>query len=108
MAGNGAAIASVISEIIVNGYQLIYLRKIIRIPISWKAILQGIIASAVMGCSVFASMLLFKNSLLRCIVCSVIGGIIYIIVNMMMKNKMIEYGIGIVKNRLNKSNHDGV
>lgn len=105
---NGAAIASVISEIIVNGYQLIYLRKIIRIPISWKAIFQGIIASAVMGCGIFASMLLFKNSLLRCIVCSVTGGIIYLIVNIVMKNKMVEYGVDIVKNRLNKRNHNGV
>ena len=104
----GAAVASVISEIIVNGYQFIYIRKIISISIPWESIFQGMIASAVMGCSVFASMLLFKDSLLRCIVCSAIGGIIYIIVNMLMKNKMIEYGIGIVKNRLNKSNHNGV
>lgn len=105
---NGAAVASVISEIIVNGYQLIYLRRIISIPFSWKAIFQGIIASAVMGVIIFASMLLFKDSLLRCIVCSLIGGIVYIGVNMMMKNKMIEYGIGIVKNWLNKSNHNDI
>ena len=105
---NGAAVASVISEIIVNGYQLLYLRKVIHIPISWKAIIQGILASAVMGCSVFVSMLFMQDSLLRCIVCSLIGGTVYLIVNMMMKNKMIEYGIGIVKDRLNKINHNGV
>ena len=104
----GAAVASVISEIIANIYLLIYLRKIINIPISWKAIIQGVITSTVMGGSVFASMLLLNNSLLRCIICSLIGGAVYIIVNIMMKNNVIEYGIGFVKNRLNKSDHNGV
>ena len=105
---NGAAVASVISEIIANIYLLIYLRKIINIPFSWKAIIQGVITSTVMGGSVFASMLLLNNSLLRCIICSLIGGTVYLIVNIMLKNNVVEYGIGFVKNRLNKSNHNAV
>ena len=94
-----------ISEIIVNGYQIAYLRKIISIPIPWKSIFQGFISSVVMGCVICFSMLLIKDSLLRCIVCTLTGGIIYIIVNIIMKNKVIKYGLGIVKSRLNVSNN---
>lgn len=104
---NGAAVASVISEIIVNGYQFIYLRKIINILIPWKAFIQGIVASAIMGVGIYAFMLLLKDSLLRCILCSLIGGTIYIIMNRMMRNKMLEYGLGVIKPYLYNSIRKG-
>ena len=94
---NGAAVASVISEIIVNGYQLAYLRKVINIPISWKAIVQGIGTSVIMGAAIFVSMQMIENLLLRCIVCSLVGGMIYIFMNFIVHNQIIKYGLDIAK-----------
>ena len=100
---NGAAVASVISEIIVNGYQIAYLRKVINIPVSWKAILQGISTSAIMGAVIFVSMQLIENLLLRCIVCSVVGGMVYVLMNFIVHNQIVKYGWDIAKRHVFKN-----
>ncbi len=96
----GAAVASVISEIIVNGYQILYLRKIIHLPVSWKAISQGVIASAIMGVSIFFVMPLVEDLLFRCVACTLIGGCVYIVMNFIMHNHIVVYGANVVKKYL--------
>ncbi len=88
-AQNGAAIASVASEVIVNTYQFIKMKKIIAIPISAKALTQSVISSAVMGISLFFLSGLSLPLLAKVIICVVAGFGIYILVNFIMKNEFL-------------------
>lgn len=100
---NGAAVASVISEIIVNGYQLTYLRKVINIPISWKAIIQGVVTSVMMGVAIFILMHMIKDLLPRCILSLLIGGVVYIVINLITHNRIINCGLDTVKKKLSRN-----
>lgn len=89
MAQNGATIASVISELIVNGVQLYAMVKIIDIPISWEVITQSMVSSVIMGVCVIYIMKLSIPVIIKSII-AVIGGIcIYIIFNIIFKNQIM-------------------
>ena len=89
LAQNGAAIASVVSEVIVNTYQFLKMRKIIVIPISKKAISQSVISSLVMGISVYFLTKISMPLLLSVIICVASGLIIYLVLNYIMKNEFL-------------------
>ena len=89
MAQNGAAIASVASEVIVNAYQFYKMKKIIEIPISKKAIIQSVISSLIMGVCVYLLTKTAMPLLLSVIVCVASGLIVYIAINYMLKNEFL-------------------
>lgn len=89
LAQNGAAIASVVSEVIVNTYQLFKMKKIISIPISIKALVQAAISSTVMGISLLFLVKLPLPLTANVIICVICGLGIYIIVNFVMKNEFL-------------------
>lgn len=84
----GAALASVISEIIVNGYQLAKMKKIVEMHLAKKVIIQSIISTAGMGLTVYLVTLLELRSYLICAIAVGVGSFVYIVLNMAMKNKM--------------------
>ena len=102
LAQNGAAYASVASEILLNLYQFIMIRKLITIPISKKALFQSALSSAAMGLLVF---LLSKITLplILSVAISVAGGFaFYIIINLIMKNEFIIEALNTVKQKIKK------
>lgn len=100
---NGAAVASVISEITVNLYQFISVKKIVDIPFPKKAIWQSVISTAVMS----AAVLLFTSftnlpMLAECILAVGIGAVTYLAVNLIMKNQFLFDCIMKMKGKLSK------
>ena len=89
LAQNGAAIASVVSEVIVNAYQLFKMKKIITIPISFKALLQAVISSAVMGGCLLILSRISMPLIISTIICVIAGLGIYIVANFIMKNEFL-------------------
>lgn len=89
MAQNGAAIASVISELAVNGIQLFSICKVVRLPLPSKELTQDIISTGVMGMIVFAIKHLIVSPLPVVIICVMAGIISYAGANVIIKNEMI-------------------
>lgn len=89
IAQNGATIASVVSEFIVNGIQLYAIVKIINISISKKAITQSIVSSIIMAVCVIFIMQLSIPMIIKSIVAVIVGICIYIIFNIIFKNEIM-------------------
>lgn len=90
LAENGAAIASVISELIVNLYQFIVMRKIVVLPIDKKAVGQAVITSVLMGmvlCLVKIYLSLSGFMIVMILVC--IGCLVYIFLNYFIHNELL-------------------
>lgn len=102
MAQNGAAIASVISEVVVNGVQFVALSKIINIKIPWKSIYDGIITSLLMCVIVYVLMQLRMNYALQLLLCISVGGVFYCALNFVMKNEVIYMMLELLKGVRNK------
>lgn len=97
---NGAAIASIISEILVMSLLIYNSKKYFKLEISKHFIISLIIASLLMGLYVWIINITIILQLLGMIV-SVIGGIcIYCLSLLILKNDMITWGINIIKNKL--------
>ena len=97
---SGAAIASVASELIVNVYQFIKMRKIIHIPIPKKSIVQAVISSAVMGAVVFFASKLFSSLLLNVAAGVLLGFAVYIALNLIMKNEFLLSTISMLTSKI--------
>lgn len=86
---NGAAIASVFSELVTNAVQFIYIRKKIKFSVNFKAFVTALVSTGVMIlCVVLLSQLNVPNLVSLCI--EIAGGIIaYAGVNLAMRNTLI-------------------
>lgn len=87
--GTGAAIASVISELLVNGIQILAIKKIIHLSFSLKPITDALISSVVMVLFVLCVKASGFKEVLIVIVSVIVGVTIYAIVNILLKNEMI-------------------
>ena len=88
-AQNGAAMASVASELLLNGYLLFTMRKIVPIHINRTAILQALASTAVMAGCVVGIGQIQVGLLLSCILMVGCGGAAYILANYIMRNQML-------------------
>ena len=95
----GAAIASVISEISVNGIQLIAMIKILKLKIDYKNCLKSFVSTLVMGGGVVLSAMMVENSLVACVVGFLVGVVLYFVLNYVLKNEMLISVIKKVKER---------
>lgn len=86
---NGAIIASVFSELITNGIQFTYMFKKIRFGINKKALFTGLFSTTVMSICVIFLMRIGLSSALGIIVEISVGIIVYIIINIVMKNSLL-------------------
>ena len=106
MAQNGAAVASVVSELIVNGVQLYAMCRIIDMPFPKKSLFQGIITSLIMGLLVLILSLIRIHYVIQIPICIICGCVVYLLLNYVVKNEMLILMIGYLtkKHRL----HSGV
>ena len=87
-AGVGAAIASVVSETIVNGYQLIKMKKNVDIRFDIKIVFKSVFSAVIMGLVCCLVERIEMNLLLSTIITVVSGIVVYIISNILLKNEM--------------------
>lgn len=85
----GAAIASVLSEIVCNGYRLKIVRKQVAIPYPTKAIVQATISTMVMaGCVLYANSI-DSSLFVSCIFCAITGVTVYMGLNLLLRNEIL-------------------
>lgn len=86
---NGAVIASVLSELVTNAIQFIYMKKKVRFIINGNALGTGLFSTAIMSVCVLMLMQLRLPNTVGLLVEIACGAIVYIAVNMIMKNALI-------------------
>ena len=88
-AQNGAVIASVLSELVTNAIQFIYMKKKVRFSINGKALVTGLFSTAIMSVCVLMLMHLSLPNTVGLFVEVACGAIVYTAVNMVMKNALM-------------------
>ena len=86
---NGAVIASVLSELTTNVIQFVYLYRKVKYHIEIKAIVMAFVSSLVMAICVY-SLINPKLSLAVALIVEIgLGGVSYLIMNLLMKNQVM-------------------
>lgn len=98
---NGAVIASVLSELTTNIIQFIYLKRTVNYHIEMKPVLMALISSILMGGSVLLIMNFNLPLVLILAIEIVIGGLVYFMLNLFMRNQVL---IGLLENLSKKLN----
>lgn len=86
---NGAVIASVFSELVTNGIQFIYMKNKVKFSINYKAFIRSIISTGIMAICVYVAMKINISNIIGLILEMVIGIIVYIGLNLFMKNTLM-------------------
>lgn len=86
---NGAAVASVVSEIVVNGLLLKEVLKITKIKIERNFVFKVLIATGVMIACIIGIKQVFHNKINILILSTVVGGGLYLLTNIKLKNEVI-------------------
>lgn len=97
---NGAVVASVISEFVTNAIQFIYMKKKVKFNVNWKSLITGAFSTAVMSVCVLGLMLLKLPNTIGLIVEVGCGALVYIAINLMMKNALMFEMIQKLKTKL--------
>lgn len=97
---NGAVIASVLSELVTNVIQFIYMKKKVRFSINGKVLATGLFSTVIMSICVLMFMQLRLPNTIGLFVEVVCGAIVYVVVNMAMKNELMLEIIEKVKNKI--------
>lgn len=98
-AGTGAAAASVVSESIVNGYQLFKMQKKVDIQFDKGVLLKSIFSSTVMGIICYFAGKIEMSLLLSTVLTVLFGIFTYLLMNAALKNSMLEEMLELVKKR---------
>ncbi len=86
---NGAAVASVITEIVVNLFQFLYVRKNIGVRVNKKAGVQAICSSAAMGVLILCLQNFCSDSIAFLPLAVFAGVFVYFFINFLMKNQIL-------------------
>lgn len=86
---NGAVMASVLSELVTNVIQFIYMKNKVRFSIDGKALVMGLFSTVTMSICVFMLMQLRLPNTVGLFVEVTCGTIVYVAVNIAMKNTLI-------------------
>lgn len=100
---NGAAIASVFAELMVNGIQFILIMHVLKIPLDKNSFIQGILSSGLMGFSIWFFIGFPLSNEIKLVVGFFVGIIVYFTVNIIMKNTVMEYAIKKLLNKITKN-----
>ena len=92
--------ASVISEFVTNAIQFIYMKKKVKFNVNWKSLITGAFSTAVMSVCVLGLMLLKLPNTIGLIVEVGCGALVYIAINLMMKNALMFEMIQKLKTKL--------
>lgn len=90
-AENGAAIASVVAELFINVIVFVQVKHLVKIQIDWK-FFGSTLLSVILMAFLLKGILEFNisNALLKSCVCITIAGIEYIVVNLFLKNEIMQ------------------
>lgn len=97
---NGAVIASVLSELTTNMVQFIYIKKKIHFNINIRSLVMGLISTGIMAISILLIMHLNLSNTVGLILEAMCGGIVYIILNLLMRNELMFEILNKVKRKL--------
>ena len=97
---NGAVIASVLSELVTNAIQFIYMKKKVRFSINGKALVTGLFSTVIMSVCVLMLMQLRLPNTVGLFIEVACGAIVYVAVNMAMKNALMFELIEKVKSKI--------
>lgn len=107
LAGRGAAIASVCSEFLLNSYQLIKMKKMLRYSIDFKAVFQGSCSAAMMGVVVCLIDKCLGLPVIMAVIVAFIGGCItYVVINCLVRNDIMLNIVGTIKEKLRNGFRD--
>lgn len=97
---NGAVIASVITEFIVNGVQFVYIKKLVKLSMDWKSVRQAIFSTIFMAVIVIIIINITENlSLIFQVILSIVlGGGTYMFINIVTKNEILYSVVAKMKN----------
>lgn len=97
---NGAVIASVFSELTTNAIQFVYMKKKVQFKINGKALVIGLFGTAIMSVCVFMVARLRLPNTISLFVEVICGAVVYIAINIIMKNALIFEIVEKIKNRV--------
>lgn len=98
---NGAAIASVCTEIFIVSVELVCITRKLNIRCDWKAVSQGIFSSAFMGMFVVFFKKDSTTSIVSFVSCVAGGVTVYALLNIAMKNQFTLEMIGVIRGKIN-------
>ena len=96
---DGAAIASVVTEIFINSVAILYYTKKLRVSYKNGVILQAILAAAIMSICTVVLRRLMGQSIFALICCICTGAMVYLLINVAMRN---ELAIDVIKRMRNE------
>ncbi len=99
---NGAAIASVISELVVNVIQIFVIIKIVKIKFINKTVFKSLAATALMTLVIVFIPSFFDNVYLQFFVTAAAGAVLYILTSLILKNELIFMLLNSIKQKLSK------
>jgi O-antigen/teichoic acid export membrane protein len=99
---NGAVIASVLSELTTNAVQFIYIKRKIHFSINIRSLMMGLISTGIMAISILLIMRLNLSNTVGLILEVTCGGIIYVLINLLMKNELMFEILNKVKRKLTR------
>lgn len=97
---NGAVISSVFSELVTNAVQFIYMKKKVKFFINIKVFIKGLFSTAVMAVIVLAVAQLELPNTIGLIVEILCGVVVYVTLNLVMKNTLIFEIVNKVKGKI--------
>ena len=104
----GASIATVIAECTVTGIQFYLVRKEISVIEVLKIAKNYFIASLIMFVISIAIGRFIENNVLSIMIQVICGGIVYFIVLIIMKDKIVKEAIDVIKNKLKSNNKKSI
>ena len=99
---NGAVVASLISELVTNSIQFVYIKKRVCFHLNCRSILVAVIATSVMAVAVFMMMHLQLPVILSIIFEVVCGAIVYIAVNILLGNPIMIDSIQWIRRKIKR------
>lgn len=96
----GAAIASVVSEIVVFCVQFFSMRKVLRYPRGGKPLAAGVLSSAIMAGAMWLVIRRLRDALLICILGFSVGVAVYLCVNLLLKTSLLYEWLGALRRLL--------
>lgn len=99
---DGAALASVLTELFINTVVVMYFVHLLKIKFDWRVIGQAAFSSGVMAISIMFVKNYVKGNLFS-LICSVCTGIvIYVVMNVLLKNQLVMDAAIIIRKKLSK------
>ena len=99
---NGAAVASVASELLTNSIQFVYMRKKIKVCLELRDLKIAVISTILMMLVVIGIMNIEIPTVLALVIEVMCGAIVYMVSNIMLKNSLLVELLQIVKSKYKK------